>query len=164
LLAESLRRTVRGVHASVPVFDVMTMAEVRSYTTAGDRVWTLIFGGLGMVALLMTAVGLYGLLAFGVAERQREIGVRVALGARPIAVVRLVVVRALTLTVIGVVLGLAGAVAASRILVTLLYGVSGTLTPLIAVCATLLATSLVAAFVPARSAAKVDPMVALRAE
>jgi len=163
-LSESLRRGVMAVSADVPVFDIRTMSEVRGEANAGDRVWVLIFGALGLQALVMTAVGLYGLLAYSVAERQREIGVRVALGARPAAVVRLVVTRALKLTGIGLVVGLAGAVAVGRVLEGLLYGVSGTLTPLIGVFATLLITALLAAFLPARQASRVDPMVALRAE
>ncbi len=163
-LAEPVRRTVAAVSADVPVFDVRTMSEVRRETGAGDRVWVLMFGALGAQALLMTAVGLYGLLAFGVSQRQREIGVRVALGARPASVVRLVVGRALALTGAGLAVGLAGAALTSRAVGSILYGVHGTLTPLVVVFATLLVTALLAALLPAARAARVDPIVALRAE
>ena len=163
-LAEPVRRAAAAVHADVPVFDVLTMTQVRSYTTAGNRIWALLFGTLGVQALLMTAVGLYGLLAYGVAQRRREIGVRVALGARPSLVVRLVVGRALGLTALGLTLGLGGAVVTAQVLRGLLWGVTGSTAPIALVALLLITTALLAALLPARRAAQVDPMVALRAE
>jgi len=163
-LAEPLRNAARTVRSDVPIFDIRTMSAVRRETSAGDRVWLLIFGSLGLQALVMTAVGLYGLLAYGVSQRRREIGVRMALGARPGSVVRLVVRQALVLTAVGLVLGLGGAVAVSRLLEHELFGVHGTLTPLAAVFVTLLATASVAAFAPARRASRVDPATVLRTD
>ncbi len=163
-LAEPIRLAARAVHPDVPVFDVLTMGEVRSYTTAGDRVWVLLFGTFGAAALLMAAVGLYGLLAFGVAQRRREIGVRVALGARPASVVALVVGQATGLTGVGLVVGLVGGLGVARSLRGELWGVGGPLPSLAAVSVVLLATALAAAFVPSRRAARVDPMVVLREE
>jgi hypothetical protein len=163
-LAGPLRDALRSVSSDVPVFDVRTMSTVRSETSAGDRVWLLIFGALGMQALLMTAVGLYGLLAYGVVQRRREIGVRIALGARPASVVRLIVSRALVLTVIGLAVGLGGAIAIARALESILWGVHGTLAPVTVSGLALLLTALVAAALPARRAAQVDPMIALRSE
>ncbi len=163
-LAEPVRRAARAVHADVPVFDVLTMGEVRSYTTAGDRVWVLLFGTFGAAALLMAAVGLYGLLAFTVAQRRREIGVRVALGARPAAVVALVVGQATGLAGAGLAVGLAGGFAVARALRGELWGVGGPAPSLFAVTLVLLLTALAAAFVPSRRATRVDPMVVLREE
>ena len=158
MVSGSLRRT----HADVPVFDVATMTQVRSYTTAGDRIWMLVFGTLGLQALLMSAIGLYGLLAYGVAQRQREIGVRVALGARPSSVVLLVVHRAMLLCGAGLLIGLGGGFAVSRLLRGMLFGVAGSLQPLALVSLLLLVTAATAALLPARRAATIDPMVALR--
>lgn len=159
-----LRATAAAVRADVPVFDAMTMAEDRRYTTASDRSWLFIFGSLGVQALLMTAVGLYGLLAYGVAQRRREIGVRVALGARPASVVRMVVRRALILAAAGILIGLAGAAAVARVLESTLWGVSGTVAPVALAALTLLLTALAASLLPARRAARIDPMESLRAE
>lgn len=163
-LVEPLQRTARSVHADVPVFDAMTMTDDRRITTAGERAWVFVFGALGIQALLMTAVGLYGLLAFGVAQRRREIGVRVALGARPATVVRMIVRRSLVLTAIGLAVGLVGAAATARVLEGMLWGVTGSLLPVSLAAFALLITALVAAMVPARRAALVDPIEALRAE
>jgi putative ABC transport system permease protein len=163
-LLEPVRRAALAVHADVPVFDVMTMAQDRQATTASQASWLFLFGALGVQALVMTAIGLYGLLAFGVAQRRREIGVRVALGARPSTVVNLVVRRALALTAGGLAAGLAGAWIVARALQSQLWGVHGSMLPIAVAAGTLLLVSLVAATLPARRAAHVDPMEALRNE
>src|SRR5262249_57843500 len=113
----------------------------------------------------LAMVGLYGLLAHSVAQRTREVGVRMALGARAAAVVRLFVVQGLRLTLLGVAIGLVAAALLSRVLASLLFGVTTADVPgYLVAAAVALATALVACFVPARRASRVDPMVAMRAE
>jgi putative ABC transport system permease protein len=117
------------------------------------------------LALILASIGVYGLMAFFVSQRAQEIGIRMALGARSADVLRSVVGQGLKLTLIGLAIGLAGAVAATRVIGSLLYDVSPT-DPLTFVCVSLLlaGVALVAAYVPARRAARIDPMVALRYE
>ncbi|HEX5411993.1 MAG TPA: FtsX-like permease family protein [Terriglobia bacterium] len=119
----------------------------------------------GIAAALLVCLGIYGLLAYSVAQRQREIGIRMALGAEKSDVLKMVVGQGLKLALIGVAIGIAGALALTRFLASLLYGVNPT-DPLtfIAVSLILIADALVACYIPARRAAKVDPMVALRYE
>jgi ABC-type antimicrobial peptide transport system permease subunit len=125
----------------------------------------ILFEVFGIVALALAATGIYGVLSGSVNERMREIGVRSALGATRVDIVALVVRQAMTLTGLGVVIGLAGAVAATRALITLLFGVS-LLDPItyFGVVALLLSASLIACWVPAWRAARVDPSITLRAE
>ncbi|HEY2805374.1 MAG TPA: ADOP family duplicated permease [Gemmatimonadales bacterium] len=163
-LVDPVRRAALAVHADVPVFDAMTMSQDRQDTSAGQQSWAWLFGVLGCQALIMTAIGLYGLLAFGVAQRRREIGVRVALGARPALVVRMIVRHSVLLTLSGLAVGLVGATMIARLIAGMVWGVSGSFLPVVLATSTLLATALLAAAVPARRAAHVDPIIALRAE
>jgi ABC-type antimicrobial peptide transport system permease subunit len=117
------------------------------------------------LATLLTALGLYGVLTFSVARRTREIGIRVALGAQRRDVFRLIMIRGLALVGVGVVIGLAASFGLSRLIGALLFGVSpNSLTTLASVSAGLIAVALLACYLPARRAARVDPMVALRDE
>jgi putative ABC transport system permease protein len=121
--------------------------------------------GFGLLALTLATMGLYGMMAYAVSRRTREIGIRVTLGAQGRDVLKLVIGRGMLLVIAGVVIGLAGAFALTRVLSSLLFGVSAT-DPLtfIAITLLLIAVALLACWIPARRATKVDPMVALRFE
>ena len=164
-LAAPLRQAVRALDPSLPVYAVRTMDEYLAVSVSDRRTPALLLGGFAAVALLLAAMGLYGVLAYSVTRRTREIGIRVALGARPRDVLKLVVAQGMLLTVAGLFVGLAGALALTRFLSGLLYGV-GAADPLTfsGVSALLLGVTLLASYLPARRAAKVDPMVALHYE
>ena len=141
------------------------MSEVLAAGTASRRFAIRLVGGFAVLALLLAAVGIYGVMAYLVSQRTREIGIRMALGARPASVVRLVVCYALGLATGGVLLGIVGAAFLTRLITGMLFGVSPSNPWTFAVIAcALLATALVATLTPARRAARVNPMVALRAE
>jgi putative ABC transport system permease protein len=142
-----------------------TMSEIRT-RSVGDRRFTMILlAGFAVLGLVLAAIGIYGVLAYSVARRTREIGVRMALGAARARVVRMVLRDSLAPVVAGSVIGIAGALLATRLMRTLLYGVSAT-DPLtyFVVVAVLLAVSVLASVVPASRAARVDPLVAMREE
>jgi putative ABC transport system permease protein len=164
-LAPGLREAVRGVDPQQPVASVRTMDEVLGRETAQRRVGVILLGAFAGLALLLSALGIYGVLAFFVVQHTPEIGVRVALGARPSDVLRLVVGRGMRLALLGVGLGLVGALALTSLMRGLLFGVSAA-DPLtyIVLALVLTAVALLACLVPARRATKVDPMVALRYE
>jgi putative ABC transport system permease protein len=164
-LAGALRQQVWAIDKDQPVFDVKTMQEVRSGSVAiysFSSVMLAIFAG---IALVLAAVGIYGVMAFAVTQRTQEIGIRIALGARTADVLKLVVKHGMRLAVLGIVIGLAGSWALTRFIEKLLVGVEATdlLTfSLVSLC--LLAAAFVACYLPARRATKVDPLVALRYE
>jgi putative ABC transport system permease protein len=160
-----LRATAANGDPSLPLGDARSMDEVISRSVAEPRFRTLLILAFAGVALVLAAVGVYGLISFAVTQRLREIGIRVALGANRRQVLGPLVSHGLSLASIGLALGLAGAIATTRALSTFLFGVSAT-DPLTygAVAATLLAITLLATYVPARRALKVDPVTVLRAE
>jgi putative ABC transport system permease protein len=164
-LVPALRREVAGVDAELPVSAVRTMEEILVGSAAQPRFNAALLGLLAGTALLLAAVGLYGLLSYSVAQRRREFGIRMAIGARSADVLRLVLGQGLALGLGGLALGILGAWAASRLLSSLLYGVTGTdLVTYAAVSVLVTATAALACYVPARRAARLDPAVALRME
>jgi putative ABC transport system permease protein len=164
-LAEPMRELIRQLDPEVPVTDVLTMSQAVSMALGGPRFAARVFGAFALVALTLSALGLYGLLAYSVSRRTREIGIRVALGADRHDVRRLVLREGLALTGGGIAIGLAAAGLASRSLRSLLFGVgSADAATFAAGPVVLAATAVAAALLPARRAARVDPAVALRTE
>jgi putative ABC transport system permease protein len=151
--------------AELPVSQVRTMETVVRQTFASQQFSTVLLGGFSLASLLLAAIGIYGLLAYSVTQRTREIGVRIALGAEPGAITRMVVASGARMVIIGAAAGLAAALALSGLMKSLLFGI-GPRDPLtfIVAPAIFVVVALVAAYVPARRAARVSPMEALRAE
>jgi predicted permease len=164
-LAAVVREAVRGVESNLPVFDVKTQIEQSDETLHTERLFAQLLSFFGALALMLTGIGLYGVLAYAVAQRTQEIGIRMALGARARDVLLMVMRQAIVWTLIGVTLSIAVALWVTRWLESMLYGVSAT-DPLtygmIAMLLTLVA--LLACWIPARRATRVDPLVALRCE
>jgi predicted permease len=160
-----IRNVVAQVNANIPLFNVTTESEQIDRLLFQERLIARVSGFFGILALALACIGLYGLLAYEVARRTREIGVRMALGAQPGDVLRLIMGRGITLAIIGAVIGIGVALGVTRYLSTLVFGVS-TADPLtfVAVAVLLTLVALAACFIPARRAIRVDPMVALRYE
>lgn len=163
--ADTIRRAIAEVEPAVPVFDIQSMDDLVGGTMqmrAFNMTLMMVFSG---VALLLAALGLYGVIAYGVAERRREIGIRLSLGARPARVALLVLGAGLRMVVVGAAVGLAAGYALSRLLAAQLYGVTpGDPVVITATVGVLLAVSVVATLIPARAASRIPPMEALRHE
>ena len=164
-VATAVREHLRALDANLPVADVKTLRDQLDLSLFPSRVaaWTL--GGFGMLALLLAAIGIFGVVSYSVAQRKREIGVRMALGAKEKDVLRLVLGEGLFVIAVGLALGLLLAVASTRVIVGFLYGVGATDPWTFTGVPLLLGfVALVASYIPARRATKVDPLVALRYE
>jgi putative ABC transport system permease protein len=164
-IAAAIRSEALGVNKNLPPPSVKEMGEILSDVVAQPRFYTVLSGLFGVTALLLAAVGIYGVMAYSVTQRNHEIGIRMALGARAGDVLRMFITQGMALVSIGLVLGLAGAWGLTRVMVSLLFGVSAT-DPLAFSSIALLVgvVALAACYLPARRATKVDPMVALRQE
>lgn len=164
-LAAAIRRIVKEIDPGVPVFRIRTMDEFRADSLNRERLIVALLGGFAVMALVLAALGTYGVVAFTVQQRTQEIGIRIAVGAQAGDILRLVLGQGLRLIALGTVFGLAGALAAARILSTMLYE-TGTADPWSYLFATavLALAALGASLLPAYRATKVDPIIALRAE
>ncbi|MGE3309130.1 MAG: ABC transporter permease [Limisphaerales bacterium] len=164
-LMSAVRRAVAAVDPGQPIHEMLTMDQRLAKTTASPRLNTILLGGFAAVALLLAVVGIYGVMSYAVTQRRREIGVRMTLGAQKADVLGLILHGGLRLTLLGVGIGLAGALALTRYLSSQLYSVKATDPFTFAgVSLILLLVALLACWIPARRAARVDPMVALRSE
>jgi ABC-type antimicrobial peptide transport system permease subunit len=161
----AVRGEVAALDKNLPLYDVKTMRLHLGLALLPARLAGSVLGVFGLVALILAAAGIYGVMAYSVAQRTREIGIRMALGANARDVLRLVTRQGMALALIGMVIGLTAALALTQLLKSLLFGVSAT-DPLTFVVITLLlmVVALLACWIPARRAAKVDPMIALRCE
>jgi ABC-type antimicrobial peptide transport system permease subunit len=160
-----IRRQLREMDPNVPVLRAQMMEEYINSHLARERLIAFLSGFFGILALGLASVGLYGVMAYAVTRRTREVGIRMALGAQRGDVVRMIVEESLVPVLMGMGIGLAGALALIRLVASLLYGVAPS-DPgsIVLAVAAMVAVSLVATAIPARRAAKVDPMVALRYE
>jgi putative ABC transport system permease protein len=158
-----LAAAIRSMDPDLPMAELRTMRQVVDASMAGDRFHTLLFGTFALGALLLAAVGIYGVMSFAVAQRKHEIGLRMALGAGRGRVLRDVLRDGMATALLGTVLGAGGAYLVGRLMRGMVYGV-GVMDPaaLVTVALMLLGAALLACLVPARRAASVDPMVALR--
>jgi putative ABC transport system permease protein len=161
-LAASIRAEMRTVDPEIPLARINTIEQLVEESVAQPKFRTFLVGVFSAVAMMLAAIGIYGVVAYSVAQRTHEIGIRMALGALPADVMRLVVRQGMSLTLAGVVIGLVGAFALTRVMSNLLFGV-GANDPatFIAISLLLILVSFLACYLPARRAARLDPMVAL---
>jgi predicted permease len=162
-MVAQVREAVRSIDPEVPLADVRTMDEWIGRSLQTRRAPTMLLGAFGAVALLLSAIGIYGVLAFGIAERVREFGIRLALGADGGAIVRMVLAQGVRTVGIGLVLGVAGALGLTRFLASQLFGVGARDVPVFATATTvLLVVAVMACYLPALATTRIDPAVALR--
>ena len=164
-LARAMRREVQSIDPDLPVYGVSTMEELVSASNSGPRDRSILLGCFAALALILATIGIYSVVAFSVAQRTHEIGIRMALGAQKHDVLAMVIGQGLRLALLGVAIGIAAAIGVTRFLSSFLYGVEPhDPVTFVAVSLLLVAVTLLACYIPARRAAKVDPMVALRYE
>jgi putative ABC transport system permease protein len=162
-MAATVRRAVWEIDKDQPVSNIKTMAEIAAESVARQRFSMLLLAIFAGLALVLAAVGIYGVMSYSVTQRRNEIGIRMALGAQRSDVLKLTVGQGLKLVLVGVAVGLVGAFVLTRLMVSLLFGVGATdPSTFIAISVILIAVALFASFIPARRATKVDPLVALR--
>jgi putative ABC transport system permease protein len=164
-LGRAVREAVAAVDSTIPTGHLRSMDQVLSRSLALRNFMRVLLSFFAALALLLAAIGIYGVISYSVSQRTREIGVRIALGAQRADVLRIVLGEALTLILAGAALGLAAAFALTKLLATLLYNVSATDPAIFALgTALLIIVALAACYIPARRATRVDPIVALRYE
>jgi putative ABC transport system permease protein len=164
-LAGEIRQQVWNIDKDQPVFQLRTMQQVRALSVSLYSFSSVSLSVFASIALLLAAIGIYGVMSYAVTQRTQEIGIRMALGARAVDVLKMVVGNGMTLAILGVFVGLVGAFAVTRLLASLLFGVTPTdVLTFSVVTLGLLLVALLACYLPARRATKVDPMVALRYE
>jgi putative ABC transport system permease protein len=164
-VAPAVRGQLLSIDKDQPVYNVNSMERVIADSVAQPRLTMILLGLFAVVALILAATGIYGVVSYSVAQRTQEIGLRMALGAQPIDILKLVIGQAMILAVIGILIGLGIAVAGTRLIASLLFEVGATdLITLIVTSLLLAAVTLLACFIPARRALKLDPLVAIRYE
>ncbi|HKO95510.1 MAG TPA: ABC transporter permease [Pyrinomonadaceae bacterium] len=164
-MTQAIKQQIWRVDSQLPVTKVQTMSEVAATSFETRRFNMGVLALFALLALSLAAVGIYGVMSYAVTQRTQEIGIRMALGAQALDVLKLIISNGLTLTAIGVVLGIGGAIALTRLMATLLFGVTATDTlTFVAVSGVLIVVALLACYLPARRATKVDPLTALRYE
>ena len=164
-IMQAVKEQVSAVDPELPVSNMRTFDDIVSRSISQPRFYMTLLAIFAAVALVMAAIGIFGVLSYAVAQRTREIGIRMALGAQERSVVRLVVREAMTLVIVGIGIGVAAALALSRTLATMLFAIKATDPATFAsVAALLAAVALLATYIPARRATRVDPIIALRAE
>ena len=164
-MAESVRAQVAALDPDLPAFNVSTMDELRSTSVIAQRIGGTLMSAFAGFALVLAAIGLFGVIAYAVGERTREIGIRIALGAKPREIFRLVVGQGMALALVGLLVGLPLALGMGRAVAGLLYGVApNDFATFAGVAAMLAAVALAACYIPARRAMRVDPVIALRCE
>jgi len=165
VVGDAIRAATHGIDADLPVTRIESFPEAMRSSLAWPRFRTLMVGGFGSMALLLAGLGIYGVVSFSVSRRRREIGVRVAMGASPANVRRLVLKESAALAALGLMVGIPAALGLTHLFSALLFGVAADDPLTFAAVAMLLAcVTLAAAYLPARRAAKTDPMEALRSE
>jgi putative ABC transport system permease protein len=164
-LVTAARQQVKSVDMDQPIYNVRTMENIRSESIASERLNLTLFSIFAAIALILAVVGIYGVMSYSVTQRTHEIGIRMAIGAQPSDVFRMVLSQGMTLAVIGVALGLIGAYGLTRFMTTMLFDVQPTDPATFVVIAVLLvAVALAACYLPGRRATKVEPVVSLRYE
>jgi putative ABC transport system permease protein len=165
LMARSIEAAVHAVDPEIALAELHTMDEIKSLVMSGDRFTMFLFGSFAGVALVLAAVGIYGVMAFTVSQREHEIGLRMALGASRGKVVSLILNEGIVLAFIGLGVGAIGAYFVGRAMQSGLYGIGSLdLTAITAVATVLFAAALLASWIPARRAASINPLEALRGE
>ena len=164
-LQKAVVATVHDIDKDQALTEIKTLEQIKDESMAGNRLQSMLFGIFAAVAMLLSAIGIYGVISYSVAQRTRELGIRAALGASSGSLLGLVLRSGMLMTLIGLVVGLAGALALSRLLQTMLFGV-GERDPLtLGAAAWILGVvAVLACYIPARRATHVDPIVALRYE
>ena len=164
-LTGALRRTVADLDKDVPVYRARTLADYMSYSIAQPRLNAMLVALFAVIALLLAAAGIFGVMSYSVTQRTQEIGIRMALGAQRYDVLRLIIGQAMRFVGVGLVLGIIGVFVSSRLLQSFLFGIGATdLGTMFAVTVILIAVAFLACLLPARRATLVDPVQALRAE
>ena len=164
-LQTPITAAIRSVNKNQAISDVRSVDQIRDQAMGGRRLVSVLLGTFATVALILAGLGIYGVISYNVAQRTREMGIRAALGATERSLLRLILDRGVRLTLIGLAIGVAGAIGLTRLMATLLYGV-GARDPvtMVSVGVILAGVAIAALYVPARRATRVDPVVALRYE